>query len=207
MSPIDYNHRPSLLLATTFVDMASSSPYDLARKVHLFRSPSFSLPPPITFPTDLHPLPPDLQAYFVYPFSLEAFVIDLTNPNSRTIEELHKSHASYLQWRQEEKQRKEQDRLKRVAPGWASGGTLQPTKRKSMLGESTTTAAASTSSPTTTAASLLDDAHEQTATAAASSAPAQQLDAMADLVEHLARLDAAADERRLSEQNGAAKQS
>ena len=146
----------------------SISPYDAARRVNLIKSPSVSVPPPITFPTDLHPLPPDLHAYFVYPFSLETYVLDPNSPSSRTIEELHSKHVSYLDWRNQEKDRIEKERLRRVAPGWSqTAGPLQP-NRKSVI-------EVSEQQPS-------QNQQEE----------AGPMDAMQELVEHLSKLDAAA---------------
>ncbi|PWN23772.1 hypothetical protein BCV69DRAFT_291767 [Microstroma glucosiphilum] len=171
--------------------MASTSPYHLARPIHLIKSPAVSVPPPLTFPTDLHPLPPDLHAYFVYPFSLEAYVTDPNNPNSSTIEELHKRHVQYLEWRKGEKERVEKERMRRVAPGWdRASGPLQP-KRVSLLASSDGGGAASqgASGASTIAGSSTDATDPQ-------SPPSQQMDAMQELVEHLTKLDAAAEERQ-----------
>ncbi|CAO1636588.1 unnamed protein product [Parajaminaea phylloscopi] len=153
--------------------MPYSPSYDAASRVHLIKSPSLAVPTPATFPTDVHPLPPDLQAYFVYPFSLESYVLSANSPTAKTIDELHARHDSFLRWRDEEKKRRERERLRRVAPGW-SGETavLQPTKRASVL--------ASTLGPTADGDSGGDSDRS----------PSAELDPMAQLVEHLSKLEA-----------------
>ncbi|CAO1630126.1 unnamed protein product [Sympodiomycopsis kandeliae] len=156
----------------------TSSPYDVARRVNLIKSPSVAVPPPITFPTDLHPLPPDLQAYFVYPFSLESYVLDPNSPSSRTLEEFHERHVSYLEWRKSEKERIEKERLRKVAPGWdQTAAPLQPNRKSTML---SSPGAGTSQDPT--ASTEQQPEHQQQG----------PLDAMQELVEHLNKLDAAA---------------
>ncbi|EPQ28088.1 uncharacterized protein PFL1_04415 [Pseudozyma flocculosa PF-1] len=96
--------------------------YAAAARIPLIKSPSVSVPPPIRLPADLHPLPPDIRAYFVYPFSLESYVLDANTPSSSTIEELQKRYDDYLRMRQEEKEAEKREVLRRMAPGWAEGG-------------------------------------------------------------------------------------
>ncbi|PWN33007.1 uncharacterized protein FA14DRAFT_162178 [Meira miltonrushii] len=89
-----------------------SSLYATCSRVPLIKSPAVRVPPPITLPNNLHPLPPNLQEYFVYPFNLEHFVLE--NADRR------------------EKARK-QDMLKR-APGWNEDGkVLEPTRRPTSM--------------------------------------------------------------------------
>ncbi|KAN0063922.1 hypothetical protein ACQY0O_003528 [Thecaphora frezii] len=96
--------------------------YSAASRIPLIKSPSVSVPAPIRLPSDLHPLPPDISAYFVYPFSLESYVLDPKTPSSATIAQLQESYEDYLRRRHEERQLQERQRLQRLAPGWADGG-------------------------------------------------------------------------------------
>jgi len=90
----------------------TSSLYATCSRVPLIKSPAVRVPPPIILPNNLHPLPPNLQEYFVYPFNLEHFVLE--NADRR------------------EKARK-QDMLKR-APGWNEDGkVLEPTRRPTSM--------------------------------------------------------------------------
>lgn len=90
----------------------TSSLYATCSRVPLIKSPAVRVPPPIILPNNLHPLPPNLQEYFVYPFNLEHFVLE--NADRR------------------EKARK-QDMLKR-APGWNEDGkVLEPTRRPNSM--------------------------------------------------------------------------
>lgn len=86
----------------------SGSLYGLCARVPLIKSPAVRVPPPVALPSSLHPLPPNLQEYFVYPFSLERFVLDAAD--------------------RREKARRED--LQRRAPGWSEGaGMLEPIRR------------------------------------------------------------------------------
>lgn len=88
-----------------------TSLYALAAHVPLIKSPAVRVPPPIQLPQTLHPLPLNVQDYFVYPFSLERFVLDAAD-------------------RREEARRKD---LQRRAPGWnETSDVLQPTVRRTV---------------------------------------------------------------------------
>lgn len=97
---------------------SGSSLYSLTSTVPLIKSPSIRLPSSISFPQDLHPLPPDISAYFVYPFSLESYVLSENSPNSETISALHSKHVEYLNFRKSEKERLRREEIRRLAPGW-----------------------------------------------------------------------------------------
>jgi hypothetical protein len=74
----------------------------------LIKSPALRVPPPVTLPPTLHPLPPNIHDYFVYPFSLEKFVLDAA----------------------EKRKREKREEMQRRAPGWTEGGgVLEPTKK------------------------------------------------------------------------------
>lgn len=93
--------------------------YSQASRVPLIKSHVVSLPPPVQLPTDLHPLPPDVRAYFVYPFSLESYVLDGTA--RAELEALHQRHQQTLRDREEQKK----SDLRKVAPGW-EGSVMVP---------------------------------------------------------------------------------
>lgn len=82
--------------------------YATCSQLPLIKAPSLRVPPPVTLPPTLHPLPNNIQDYFVYPFSLERFVLDAA----------------------EKREREKREELQRRAPGWIEGGgVLEPTKR------------------------------------------------------------------------------
>lgn len=95
-----------------------TSLYALSSHVPLIKSPAVRVPPPIQLPPTLHPLPPSVQEYFVYPFSLERFVLDAAD-------------------RREEARRKD---LQRRAPGWnETSDVLEPTRRSHTTSSETST--------------------------------------------------------------------
>jgi hypothetical protein len=82
--------------------------YATCSRLPLIKAPSLRVPPPVTLPQTLHPLPNNIHDYFVYPFSLEKFVLDAA----------------------EKRDREKKEELQRRAPGWTEGGAvLEPTKR------------------------------------------------------------------------------
>ena len=99
--------------------------------VSLVQAPESLAPRPVARPDDLHPLPDNIDAYFVYPFSVEELV---TSPHtlltSDSVHALHERHANFLRMRKERKEREEQERFRRLAPGWAhgDGSILEPVK-------------------------------------------------------------------------------
>lgn len=107
---------------------STNSLYALASRVPLISSPSVSLPRAPKLPPNLHPLPTDISAYFVYSFSLESYVLDPNTPSSTTIDQLLAKHKQYLEAREREKQERERELLRRMAPGWqGASGVLMPT--------------------------------------------------------------------------------
>ncbi|CAO1624631.1 unnamed protein product [Jaminaea pallidilutea] len=156
--------------------------YDVTPGVQLIKSPSLNVAGPEPFPSEVHPLPPDLHAYFVYPFSLEYYVQAPGNPKAENVEQLRTKHKEFLRQRTEEQHKKEADRLKRVAPGWTSGASLlQPTTR---------TAGGAAASPPIEAdkpgkaAESTGAGHEDVV-----SSDGHHIDAMAQLVDHLDNLN------------------
>ena len=86
----------------------TASLYSTCASLPLIKSPALRVPAPVTLPPTLHPLPPNVQDYFVYPFSLERFVLDTA----------------------EKRERERRAEMQRRAPGWTEGGgVLEPTKR------------------------------------------------------------------------------
>lgn len=113
----------------------SNQLYTLASRVPLIKSHSISIPKPVKLPPDLHPLPTDISAYFVYPFSLESYVLDPNTPSSSTVEQLLEKHKLYLEAREREKEEKKRELLRKMAPGWqgGAGAVLMPTSASQQL--------------------------------------------------------------------------
>lgn len=92
---------------------------------------------------DIHPLPPDISAYFVYPFTLEPHILAQNADNSDGSQgsvhsRIHEQRIAYqriIDERKEAAERKKKEELRRVAPGWnpeqggvgGGGGVLKPT--------------------------------------------------------------------------------
>jgi len=107
--------------------------YAAASRVPLIKSPSLRVPRPVERPPDIHPLPDDVSAYFVYPFTLEPHVIRLEDSRRSTLAAHAARREAYLKSREEEKERRKRDALRRIAPGFEPQGTLLvPTKRQSI---------------------------------------------------------------------------
>jgi len=100
-----------------------------AAKIPLIKSPSLRVPPPVQLPPDVHPLPDDVSAYFVYPFTLEPHVITLESSRQSTLAAHATRRDAYLRSRQEEKERRKREALRKIAPGFEpTGGPLVPVK-------------------------------------------------------------------------------
>ncbi|KAF9557918.1 hypothetical protein CPC08DRAFT_764278 [Agrocybe pediades] len=106
------------------------SPYAAASSIPLIKSPSLRVPKPVELPEDIHPLPDSVNPYFVYPFTLEPHVITLESSRRTTIAAHTARREAYLRAREDEKERRKRDALRRIAPGFEPhGGPLVPTQR------------------------------------------------------------------------------
>ncbi|KAI0945043.1 hypothetical protein AcW1_001828 [Taiwanofungus camphoratus] len=143
----------------------TQSQYAAASRVPLIKSPSLRVPRPIELPPDIHPLPDSVNAYFVYPFTLEPHVIRLEGSRRSTLAAHAARREAYLKSREEEKERRKREALRRIAPGFEPEGTpLVPVKRSSTISASSHR--------------LSDDTGH-----------ARSKSVMEDLVDHLAALD------------------
>ncbi|KAK4687370.1 hypothetical protein P7C73_g2739, partial [Tremellales sp. Uapishka_1] len=103
-----------------------STQYAAAATVPLIKSPSLYLPKPIEMPTDIHPLPEDISAYFVYPFTLETHILALNPSPHVAIAAQRARNAAILHQREVEEEQKERDALHRIAPGYNPSSLLIP---------------------------------------------------------------------------------
>ncbi|KAF9009098.1 hypothetical protein BDQ17DRAFT_1275520 [Cyathus striatus] len=109
--------------------MPQHSQYIAVAHVPLIKNPGLRVPRPVELPTGIHPLPESVTEYFVYPFTLEPHIITLESTRRSTIASHATRREAYLRLREEEKQRRERDALKKIAPGFIPHGTpLVPTK-------------------------------------------------------------------------------
>ncbi|VDB87869.1 unnamed protein product [Peniophora sp. CBMAI 1063] len=149
--------------------MASShtkSQYAPAAQVPLIKSPSLRVPRPIELPPETHPLPESIEAYFVYPFTLEPHVLSLESARAQTQADHAARRAALLAARADERERRRRAALARVAPGFDGSGLLVPT-RKEVLSPAANPSSAAPSEP-----------KEE-----------RRRDVMDDLVDELAKLD------------------
>ncbi|KAL7418836.1 hypothetical protein Q5752_006520 [Cryptotrichosporon argae] len=104
-----------------------SQQYAAAATVPLIKSPSLWLPPRVEFPPDVHPLPEDITAYFVYPFTLERHVVHADPSPYQAIAERRVRAAEVLHRRELADEERERAALRRVAPGYNPASLLVPT--------------------------------------------------------------------------------
>ncbi|ORX37592.1 hypothetical protein BD324DRAFT_650162 [Kockovaella imperatae] len=104
-----------------------SQQYAAAATVPLIKSPSLYLPRPIELPNDIHPLPEDITAYFVYPFTLEEHVLSIKPSPHEAIAAKRAHNAEILHQREVQEEQREKEALHKVAPGYNPTAVLLPT--------------------------------------------------------------------------------
>ncbi|KAJ9094812.1 hypothetical protein QFC20_006826 [Naganishia adeliensis] len=104
--------------------MANTSQYQAANIAPLIKSPSLWLPKPVEFPMDVHPLPDDISAYFVYPFTLEPHILAQQPPIHEKIRALRERYARMLDDRRREEEEKRKEAMNRIAPGYNPSTSL-----------------------------------------------------------------------------------
>jgi len=94
------------------------------------------VPRPAELPPDIHPLPENINAYFVYPFTLEPHILNIESNRRTSIAAQAERHEAYLRAREEEKQRRKREALRRIAPGFEPrSAPLVPVKTGAALGQ------------------------------------------------------------------------
>ncbi|KAL4068614.1 hypothetical protein V8B97DRAFT_2008879 [Scleroderma yunnanense] len=96
------------------------SQYAAAANAPLIKSPALRVPRPVKLPPDIHPLPES----FVYPFTLEPHVLRLESSRRNTIAAHTARREALLQAREDEKERRRREALRRVAPGFEGNGSV-----------------------------------------------------------------------------------
>ncbi|KAL4073578.1 hypothetical protein J3A83DRAFT_4091737 [Scleroderma citrinum] len=106
------------------------SQYAAAANAPLIKSPALRVPRPVKLPPDIHPLPESVIPYastilpFVYPFTLEPHVLRLESSRRNTIAAHTARREALLQAREDEKERRRREALRRVAPGFEGNGSV-----------------------------------------------------------------------------------
>lgn len=98
-------------------------------RLTLVQAPECQAPSRITLAPDMHPLPPSMDAYCVYPFTAESLAqAQITRLSADQLRAQREEHATFLQHYREKKEHERQAYLHKVAPGWAHGdhSILQP---------------------------------------------------------------------------------
>ncbi|KAK2465038.1 hypothetical protein APHAL10511_003114 [Amanita phalloides] len=113
--------------------MVDQSQYAAAATVPLIKYPSLRLPLPVQLPPDIHPLPDSVDAYFVYPFTLEPHVLAVESARRTTIAAHAARREAHLISREGEKEKRKRDALHRIAPGFEPQGVLVPMRAASNL--------------------------------------------------------------------------
>ncbi|KAF8639029.1 hypothetical protein AX17_001781, partial [Amanita inopinata Kibby_2008] len=113
-------------------DFFQTAQYAVAAHIPLIKSPSLRVPRPVEMPPDIHPLPDSVDAYFVYPFTLEPHVLTVESARRNTLAAHVARREAYLRSREEEKERRKRDALRKIAPGFEpQGSVLVPTRATS----------------------------------------------------------------------------
>ncbi|KAK0201170.1 hypothetical protein DFS33DRAFT_1490445 [Desarmillaria ectypa] len=113
--------------------MQEQSQYAAAAHVPLIKSPSLRVPRPVELPQDIHPLPDSVTAYFVYPFTLEPHILTVESSRRTTLAAHTVRREGFLRARDNEKERRKREALRKIAPGFEpAGSVLVPTKTGSV---------------------------------------------------------------------------
>lgn len=109
-------------------DQTVESQYAAAAYVPLIKSPGLRVPPPVHLPPDIHPLPESVTPYFVYPYTLEPHILTVESSRRMTLAAHTARREAYLRAREDERERRRKEALRRVAPGFDPAATLVPVR-------------------------------------------------------------------------------
>ncbi|WFD27716.1 hypothetical protein MNAN1_002721 [Malassezia nana] len=89
-------------------------------RLTLVLAPECHAPRRITLASDMHPLPPSIEAYCTYPFAAEKLAQTLTNRLSADqLRAQEEEHAAFLQQWHERKEKERQSTLRTMTPSSA----------------------------------------------------------------------------------------
>ncbi|KAG0698719.1 hypothetical protein DFH29DRAFT_83836 [Suillus ampliporus] len=108
--------------------MAGESQYAAAVHVPLIKSLGLRVPPPVHLPPDIHPLPDSVTPYFVYPFTIEPHILTVESSRRTTLAAHTARRESYLRAREDERERRRREALRRVALGFDPAAPLVPVR-------------------------------------------------------------------------------
>ncbi|WFD45312.1 hypothetical protein MPSI1_003994 [Malassezia psittaci] len=142
---------------------------DWSVPLSLVLNPEYRVSPPIRRPYDMHPLPESIEAYCVYPFSLEERILSGKQfPLSQNIAAKCERHKGFMEQRKQGKIQQEKDRMLRMAPGWIPDQVLEPMQVRhsdvdsEMRSSSPTTARLTETTPNQSRANLsIQSSHTQ----------------------------------------------
>ncbi|KIY72202.1 hypothetical protein CYLTODRAFT_368051 [Cylindrobasidium torrendii FP15055 ss-10] len=104
--------------------MSEHSQYAAMTNVPLIKSPSLRAPPPVELPQDIHPLPESVDAYSVYPYTLEPHILTVESARRTTMASHAARYEKVLRTRTDEKEQRKREALRRIAPGFEPTGSL-----------------------------------------------------------------------------------
>ncbi|KZP15919.1 hypothetical protein FIBSPDRAFT_958436 [Athelia psychrophila] len=102
----------------------SQTQYGPAAHVPLIQSPSLRVPRRVELPPDIHPLPGSVAPYFVYPYTLEPHIITLESSRRATQLAHATRRDAYLRARDDERDRRKREQLRKIAPGFEPAGAV-----------------------------------------------------------------------------------
>ncbi|KAF8136955.1 hypothetical protein EV363DRAFT_1155899, partial [Boletus edulis] len=131
---------------------ATQSQYAAAARVPLIKSPAVRVPPPVQLPPDIHPLPDSVTPYFVYPFVLEPHTLSLESSRQSTLATYAARRQGLLRTREEKKEQRRREALRRVAPGFDGNAEtpLEPVSMRTRSGGPTASTAERQTQPLST---------------------------------------------------------
>ncbi|KAF8811313.1 hypothetical protein BYT27DRAFT_7134312 [Phlegmacium glaucopus] len=153
----------------------NQSPYAAVTQIPLIKSPSLRVPRPVELPPDIHPLPDSVNSYFVYPFTLEPHVVTLESSRRTTVAAHTARREAYLRSRDDDKERRRREALRRIAPGFEPhSGPLVPTRHTGSSMTTTTTyegGVKGSEQPLQQSRSVMDDLVDQLAALDSATSP------------------------------------
>ncbi|KAG0699196.1 hypothetical protein DFH29DRAFT_983606 [Suillus ampliporus] len=113
--------------------MAAESQYAAAVHVPLIKSLGLRVPPPrhsirTYLPPSTYLIHPLKTTQFVYPFTIEPHILTVESSRRTTLAAHTARRESYLRAREDERERRRRDALRRVAPGFDPAAPLVPVR-------------------------------------------------------------------------------